>query len=142
MKPNNYGQWVKPTEHNCERSNGGCDCDGGFPAGYVDGDNRCSLIGYVNSDNEGSLTGFLDDSNDYSLTGYLNRAPTIIGTLNINDCADGVPIYPGPYEVTPHSYEQVLDTARQMMTDDVTVHEIPYWETSNLSDGLTAYIGN
>lgn len=77
-----------------------------------------------------------------SLKGHLNRAPTLYGSLNINDCADGIPVYPGPYEVTPHSYEQILETAEQLMTENVTVHEIPYWETSNLSDGLTAYIGN
>lgn len=117
MKPSNYGQWVKPTDSDCG-CNGGCGGDG------------CSL------------TAYLDGSDECSLTGYLNRAPTLVGVLNINDCADGVPKYPGPYEVTPHSYEQILETAQQMMLDNVTVHEIPYWETSNLSDGLTAYIGN
>lgn len=91
----------------------------------------------------GSSGGDCDcESATCSLKGYLNRAPTLYGQLNINDCADGVPIYPGPYEVTPHSYEQTLETAQQLMMDNVTVHEIPYWETSNLSDGLTAYIGN
>lgn len=112
MKPRNYGQWVKPTKSS-SGSNCGCDDGGGIGDGCV-----CSL------------------------TGYLNRAPTLLGILNINDCADGIDVYPGPYEVTPHSYEQMLETAQQLMMDDVTVHAIPYWETSNLSDGLTAYIGN
>lgn len=120
METKNFGQWVRPTK--CDDGcGGGCDCDSA----------TCSLQGYIDC-----------ESATCSLKGYLNRAPTLHGQLNINDCADGMPTYSGPYEVTPHSYEQTLETAQQLMTDNVTVHEIPYWETSNLSDGLTAYIGN
>lgn len=76
-----------------------------------------------------------------SLTGYLNRAPTLYGTISIKNCGGSdFPIYDGAYEVTPRSYEQILDTDRKLMLDDVTVHEIPYYETSNTS-GITAYIG-
>lgn len=118
MKPTNYGQWVHPF-----------DCDVGGSDSQEAG---CSLIGSI-VETADSIC---------SLTGYLNRAPTLLGRLNINDCADGVPIYPGPYEVTPHSYEQTLNTANQLMLEDVTVHQIRYSETSNPSDGLTAYIGD
>lgn len=51
-----------------------------------------------------------------------------------------IPIYPGPYVVIPRAYEQVLATADKSMSDNVTVQEIPYTETSNLS-GITVSIG-
>lgn len=36
-----------------------------------------------------------------------------------------VPRYAGPSEVTPSGDEQVLATAGQLMTEDITVHKIP-----------------
>lgn len=51
------------------------------------------------------------------------------------------PEYEGLYEVTPKAHsEQTLDTKGKLMTDDVTVFKIPYYETSNLFDGLTVFI--
>ena len=48
--------------------------------------------------------------------------------------------YTGDYVVTPRAHDQtVLPTKRKQMLDDVTVLEVPYWETSNES-GVTAYI--
>lgn len=49
--------------------------------------------------------------------------------------------YEGDYQITPRVEEQTMKTAQKMMTDDVTIHEIPYYETSNTSDGTTVYIG-
>lgn len=55
---------------------------------------------------------------------------------------DDAPQYEGPYTVTPLARNQtVLDTNGKLMTDDVTVLEVPYWETSNIS-GMTVYIAN
>ncbi len=54
-----------------------------------------------------------------------------------------VPIYDGATEVTPKAHEeQVLPTAGKLVLNDVTVYEVPYYETSNLYDGLTAYIAS
>lgn len=54
---------------------------------------------------------------------------------------EGLEPYAGPYVVTPRPHDEVvLETNGKRMTDDVTVLEIPYWETSNVS-GLTVYIG-
>ena len=51
-------------------------------------------------------------------------------------------IYDGEYVVTPKAWEEViLETQGYLMRDDVTVLEIPYFETSNLSGGKTAIIG-
>lgn len=48
--------------------------------------------------------------------------------------------YEGPYEVTPSRAEQVLATEHRAMRWNVTVHEIPYYETSN-PYGKTYVIG-
>ena len=51
--------------------------------------------------------------------------------------------YDGPYEVTPMANtSQILPTNNLVMQEDVTIHEIPYQEVSNLSGGLTATIGD
>ena len=64
----------------------------------------------------------------------------IQGTLTIPSVV-GAETYDGPYEVTPKAWdEQVLETAHKLMTDDVTVFRVPYYETINLFDGKTAYI--
>lgn len=50
--------------------------------------------------------------------------------------------YTGTYTVVPLAYEAtVLPTRGKTMLDDVTVTEIPYWEThSQIAGGMTAYI--
>lgn len=49
--------------------------------------------------------------------------------------------YVGDYEVTPKAYlDQTLETQGKLMTDDVTVFRVPYYETTNLFDGKTVYI--
>lgn len=64
----------------------------------------------------------------------------IQGTLTIPS-TPGLELYGGPYEVTPKAWEeQVLETEGKLMADDVTVFKVPYYETSNLFDGKTAYI--
>lgn len=55
-------------------------------------------------------------------------------------------IYPEPYTgdlvVTPKAWtEQVLHTAYKTMPGDVTVLEVPYFETHN-PNGMTVYIAN
>lgn len=50
--------------------------------------------------------------------------------------------YKGEYVVTPLAFEEtILETTDKVMKDDVTVLEIPYFETSNLK-GTTVYIAN
>lgn len=50
--------------------------------------------------------------------------------------------YTGSYEVTPKAYEeQILQTANKTMAQNVTVHEVPYYETPN-TDGDTVYIAS
>lgn len=87
----------------------------------------------------GTLSGAL--SANASLSGALSGNGSLSGALSLGE---GVvaPIYEGSYTVTPKAHtEQVLATDGKLMEDDVTVFEIPYFETSNLS-GTTVYIAN
>lgn len=62
------------------------------------------------------------------------------GTLTIPS-TPGLELYGGPYEATPKAWEeQILETEGKLMSDDVTVFRVPYYETINLFDGKTAYI--
>lgn len=50
--------------------------------------------------------------------------------------------YNGEYEVTPLvDKETTLPTANKIMTKDVVVKQVPYFETSNNTGGETVYIG-
>jgi hypothetical protein len=51
--------------------------------------------------------------------------------------------YDGPYDVTPMPYTaQILPTSNLAMAEDVNIREIPYYEVSNTSGGMTATIGD
>lgn len=49
--------------------------------------------------------------------------------------------YLGGYKIKPQVEAQTLQTKHKVMTDDLTVLEIPYAEVSNISGGMTATIG-
>jgi len=82
------------------------------------------------------------------LKGSINNLPSLIGQISSKEKLQGtitVPSehyehYQGKYIVTPKITSQTLHTANLVMDDDMTVLEIPYYETSNLS-GKTVYIG-
>ena len=77
------------------------------------------------------------------LYGTLTTAKSELnGTLFAKSLA-GVEIYDGEYVVHSEAHEvQILPTANKQLTKNITVEKIPYFETSNLSDGITAYIGS
>nr|DAK02788.1 MAG TPA: hypothetical protein [Caudoviricetes sp.] len=67
---------------------------------------------------------------------------TLHGTLSARTVI-GADIYDGAYTVHSEAHEvQILPTANKQLTKNITVEKIPYFETSNLSDGITAYIGS
>ena len=75
------------------------------------------------------------------LTGTLSPPRGLTGMLTIPRVLDAE-YYTGEYEVTPQARSNVvLDTSGKLMTDDVTVFEIPYYETTNPAGGYTAIIG-
>lgn len=83
-----------------------------------------------------------------SITGFLSSEITLLGELSCDESLSGqlssateYDAYKGNYNVTPHAFEaQTLQTAHKLMGEDVTIAAIPYWETSNVSNGMTAYI--
>lgn len=88
-------------------------------------------------------------ANDIRINVSDNSANISIGTSNKNahisiGTASIVAIpYTGAYTVTPKAYqEQVLPTAGCKLSQDVTVFQVPYFETANLFDGNTVYIAS
>lgn len=64
------------------------------------------------------------------------------GTLSAGTVISAEP-YEGAYTVRSAVHEaQELPTANKHLVKNITVEKIPYYETSNLSDGITIYIGD
>lgn len=64
------------------------------------------------------------------------------GTLSARSVI-GAELYEGSYTVHSAAHEaQELQTANKHLIKNITVEKIPYYETSNLSDGITIYIGD
>lgn len=74
------------------------------------------------------------------LTGTLGRPEAVGGTVTAAKSRP-YPMYEGPYEVTPLFDEQILETRKKSMADDVTVLAIPIYEVSNPQGGTTVTIG-
>lgn len=72
---------------------------------------------------------------------------TIAGDRNkltgvIAQSGGSYPKYEGEYEVIPSLAEDItLDTAKKLMTDDVTVKKVPRYDVANEAGGTTIYIG-
>lgn len=65
----------------------------------------------------------------------------LYGTLSTR--SSSAEIYEGAYTVHSEAHAvQTLPTANKKLTKNITVEKIPYFETTNLSDGITAYIGS
>lgn len=72
----------------------------------------------------------------------LATSATLHGTMSVRSII-GAEIYDGEYTVHSQAYEvQTLPTANKRLLKNITVEKIPYYETSNLSDGITIYIGD
>lgn len=100
--------------------------------------------------------GVSDEQVEKAVTKYLDENPidsmppvTSEDEGKVLTVVDGVwaakelPKYEGTYEITPLAGESTtLNTAQKFMDSDVTVKQIPYFETSNNSEGNTVYIGS
>lgn len=94
---------------------------------------------------EGTITPTLRVSGSLSgasrVSGTLSGGGTLTGALSVPETVSGA-YYDGDYEVTPRAHEAVtLATEGKTMRDDVTVFQVPYYVTSNVS-GQTAYIAS
>lgn len=73
-----------------------------------------------------------------TLTGKLTCTGSLTGKLSV---ALDYNAYSGEYEVVPSAFDaQTLPTANKVLKKDITIQKIPYFETSNLQDGVTVYI--
>lgn len=85
---------------------------------------------------------------DNTLKGKLNDLGQIKGKLfsdysmvvDIGNASISRPNYDGDYTITPSINEQTLETKNKVMTDDLNIKQIPYFQTSN-EYGDTIYIG-
>ena len=77
-------------------------------------------------------------SGESVLRGTLSGGESLNGAICVTKEYD---TYSGDYKVVPKATgSQILNTANKVLKDDILVTEIPYWETSNESNGITAYI--
>lgn len=89
-------------------------------------------------DLDGIVTGKIQKV--HTIVGSASGLSTVSGTLDI--FAGEIPSYDGSYDVTPLPFTEILlETASKRMERDVTVREIPYYETTNDSGGYTVNIG-
>lgn len=81
-------------------------------------------------------TGFTGTFNDFK-----EHFGIYLESHNIFSSAD-FETYHGQYEVTPLPLvEQILQTRNKIVTDNIVVAPIPYYETSNEAGGYTVIIG-
>lgn len=74
------------------------------------------------------------------LKGTVAAEKNILGYLTIPDVL--FDMYTGPYDVIPSTVQQTLYTQNKVMSNNVTVQKIPYYETPNPQGGNTIFIGN
>ena len=87
----------------------------------------------------GTLTGSL--SNTQGLSGSLSSVGSLGGEITLGS-GSYYPEYEGSYTVTPTlNASQTLSTNGTVMTDNVTVHQIPVTRTTNPEGGWTVLIG-
>lgn len=70
-----------------------------------------------------------------TLKGILSSSGNLSGTVEVYSP------YRENYSVTPKAgIQQVLKTANKLLTEDIIINPIPYYEVTNPSDGKTVYI--
>lgn len=83
-----------------------------------------------------------------SLAGSISAECTLSGKLSCTGGLSGkisilreYDLYSGDYKVVPKAFNgQTLQTTNKVLREDVIITEVPYYETSNASNGTTAYI--
>lgn len=76
------------------------------------------------------------------ISGQLSTINNVSGIISITGSANPYPFYDGTTEITPIAHLDILlETEDKIVTDNIIIHEIPYYQTSNLSGGYTVIIG-
>ena len=76
-----------------------------------------------------------------TLSGTITSRGTLSATVSKPAFLGGEE-YEGAYEVTPKVEAQTMPTKYKLLTDDMTVKAIPFFNVSNTSGGSTVFIGN
>lgn len=77
-----------------------------------------------------------------AVSGTVNIDQAVSGSIKLPELVPWAKRYDGEYVITPLAHDnQVLETNNKLLTDDVTVLKVPYFETSNLH-GNTVYIAS
>ena len=63
---------------------------------------------------------------------------TLMGDITIT--GETCEIYRGPYEFTPKTEEQIISIENKKAKEDITIEEIPYFESDNIFGGKTVSI--
>lgn len=87
---------------------------------------------------EGTLIGKISPGN-VILVGKIQSPVTLVGRVAI---PSGYGYFKGDYEVVPKIESQSLETKDKLMSKDVLIKSIPYYEVSNPQGGNTVYIGS
>lgn len=99
-------------------------------------DQTCNVNGTLSA--TCSLTGNI--SQRMGLTGRLALIGGLTGRLT-SAYTVHTDAYDGPYEATPMTVSQKLNTKEKYMNDDMSIRSIPYFDVGNTSGGSTVYIG-
>ncbi len=84
-----------------------------------------------------------------SLTGILSGQSALFGKVSAQGGLRGVlspaakeyPVYEGEYRTASKAFDpQTLPTKGKLLTEDIIIDPVPYYETGNLFDGTTVYI--
>jgi hypothetical protein len=71
----------------------------------------------------------------------LNMAAELKQSSDDDNNNTDVETYTGSYNITPQAFNsQTLDTSGKIMSDDLHISEVPFYQTSNQAGGVTSYI--
>lgn len=92
----------------------------------------------------------MDITQLHDIIGSINTTCELVGTLSSSTCelvgevskasSAGYDTYKGDYEIVPKITSQTIYTEDKIMTENLSINPIPYYEVSNNS-GQTIIIG-
>ena len=112
--------------------------------GYVN--RKLALSGVVNA--KSMLTGCV--TTKQQIVGSINTVSTLKGSIRVKAELQGslnigsifkYDKFEGPYEVTPLTEQQTLNTEQKFVENTITVKAVPYAKVTNSANGTTITIG-
>ena len=88
-----------------------------------------------------TIRGKISNGFERTINGIITNTRHVVGSLT-TAYTTSAETYEGEYEVTPTVDGMVLPTNNKVMTDDLTVKAIPFYNVSNTSGGSTVFIGS